>query len=256
MLKRAKKWGLAAVLGAGMGLSAGGAWAAPVLTSLVVDFEDLAFSGYSTQPSTGYQGFTWGNGIHVQCGEPGGTNCGTVNASTNQYASTAGRTTSKFISRTDGSGFYFDGGDFWSRRGADAVGDFYFILYGQNSQVLYQGDNKDLTPSGKEEKMVLSGQPTDMDLNYGNLIFGMSFIFDNDDYDHFAFDNLAFRVFVDSATTGSEPGNPAGGTGGTGGTGSSGTTEPVLNTVPEPASMALVAMGLGVLGWTRRRSKV
>lgn len=222
--------------------------AVPVLTPLTVDFEDLAFSGYATQPGAGYQGFNWGNGIYVQCGEAGGTDCGSVGAAANQYASTAGQFSSRYIGRTDGAGFYFDGGDFWSRRGADAVGDFYFILYGQNGQAVYQGNDKDLTGTGKEEKMVFTNEHTWMAPSYSDLIFGLSFIFDNDDYDHFAFDNLAFRALVaplvDTGLILTEGAvTPAEGTA----TG---------NTVSEPGTMALVATGLLVAAWMRRRRMV
>lgn len=261
MLKTSQKWGRVVALA--LGLCAAAAQAVPVLTDLTVDFEDVSISGYAAHLELGYKGFTWGNvapnagfsglagNIFVQCAEAGGTDCSTLPGN-NQYASTTGQNGaagSYTIRRTDGSGFYFDGGDFWSRRGADAVGDFYFILYGQNGQTMYRGDNEDLTGSGKREKMVLSGVPTDMAPSFTDMIYGMSFIFDNDDYDHFAFDNLDFRVFVENTGTS--------GTAGAGGT----SIEPApvgspTNTVPEPGTLALLGLGLGAAAWSRRRAAV
>ena len=34
----------------------------------------------------------------------------------------------RWFRRADGTPFYFDGADFWSRRGLDATGNFYFVL--------------------------------------------------------------------------------------------------------------------------------
>lgn len=225
---RALRTTLALAFSALATLTSGVAVAVPVLTPLTVDFEDLNIPGFSVQPSGGYQGFDWGNGIHVLCREAPAAPCGD-----NQYAATSGANTSRLISRTDDSAFYFDGGDFWSRRGADAVGDFYFILYSGNT-VVYQGNNKDLTPSGDRERMLLSATPSARSTGYSGPITAMSFIFDNDDYDHFAFDNLRFRVLAEPAGTGSTPGTTPG------------------TAVPAPASAPLIALGLGLLAWRRR----
>lgn len=205
--------------------------AAPVLTPLAVDFEDLTVSGFSVRPGSGYQGFDWGDGFHVMCRENPLASC-----DINNYVATD-TSGSRLISRTDDTAFYFDGGEFWSRRGLDAVGDFYFILY-SGGAVVYRGDDKDLTGSGKEEKMLLSGTPTFRSPSYAGPITAMAFFFDNDDYDHFAFDNLAFRVLLEPAGPGDvggpvDPGTPG-------------------NSVPTPASAPLLVLGLGLLAWRRR----
>lgn len=214
-------------LGALVSLVSTAALAVPTLTARTVDFEDLAVTGFSTQPVDGYQGFDWGDGIHVLCRENPAVPCGA-----NQYAATSGATTSRLISRSDATAFYFDGGDFWSRRAADAVGDFFFILY-NGANVVYRGDDRDLTPSGREERMLLSGTPQFRTPGYTGPITAMSFLFDNDDYDHFAFDRLNFRVLV-------EPAGP--------------TTPPAA--VPVPATAPLLALALGLLAWRRRPGRV
>lgn len=213
--------------------------ATPVLTPLTVTFEDLTVTGFSAKPSTGYQGFDWGDGLHVLCREAPAASC-----SDNNYMATAGEFTSRQISRTDDAAFYFDGGDFWSRRGVDAVGNFYFILY-SGANVVYRGDDKDLTGSGKVEKMLLSGTPSFRTPGYADPITAMSFFFGNDDHDHFAFDNLKFRVWAEPADAGSGPGSD----GGAVDPGQPGTP---AHAVPTPASAPLLLLGLALLASRRR----
>ena len=75
----------------------------------------------------GYGGFIWGDRWYALQNT----------TATNNYLA-VGSGLSITIRRADGTAFYFDGADFWSRRGLDAVGDFYFVLYYQG-QTVYNG---------------------------------------------------------------------------------------------------------------------
>ena len=119
--------------------------------------------------------------------------------------------------------FYFDGADFWSRRGVDATGDFYFVLY-NDGQVVYNG-----LEDKKNGKMVFKGASSFMTVAAGMPIDAIGFAFDNDDYDHLAMDNFRFRV--DATTLGS------------------------VTAVPEPHTTAMLLAGLGVIGVMGRRRR-
>jgi hypothetical protein len=94
------------------------------------------------------------------------------------------------LSPIGGADFFLDGADFWSRRAADANGDFYFVLYHDGATV-YNG----LTADGGRQRFDNVHQTFVPD--YSGPIDGFAIAFDNDDWDHLAMDNLQVR-FVPS----------------------------------------------------------
>jgi hypothetical protein len=91
-------------------------------------FDDLGASTGGTHMPATYQGFGWANtNWHFMT---------TAAKPTNDFLALSGSGTT--IRKTDGSSFYFDGADFWSRRGLDASGDFYFVL-SLKGKVVYNG---------------------------------------------------------------------------------------------------------------------
>ena len=145
---------------------------------------------------------------------------------------------STLIRRTDGGTFYFDGADFWSRRGLDANGDFFFVLYNGASTV-YQGNLK-----GKKGRMRFAGTPRLLTPGYKGAITALAFGFDNDDSDHLAMDNFRFRpgtalspAALRAATAEFAP-----------------STTASVGSVPEPTTLALLLGALGVAGGRRRRA--
>jgi hypothetical protein len=166
----------------------------------VLDFDELPPSAIGTHLPAGYGGFTWGGQWYEMSQTPAGGN--------NFLAtSTSGGT---LIRRNDRSAFHFDGADFWSRRGLDGTGDFFFVLYGESGEVLYNGD-----VDGNAGRMRFSNTPTFLQANYTGAVHAMAFGFDNDDYDHLAMDNFRFRATAVSA-------------------------------VPEPSIAVMVSLGLGL----------
>lgn len=177
------------------------------LVSAQLSFDELPNSTVGTHLPAGYGGFTWGDQWYQMSPPVGDT-------SSNFLAtSTSGGTV---VRRADGGAFYFDGADFWSRRGLDANGDFFFVLYGEQGQTLYNGND-----DGNAGRMRFSGTSQTLMANYTGAIRGMAWGFDNDDYDHMAMDNLRFRVEA-------------------------------VASVPEPASAMLVGLGLALLLGARR----
>ena len=177
------------------------------LQPLLLDFNELPDSPIGSHLPENYAGFVWGDRWYQMSPAAGATDQNFL------ASSTVGST---LLRRVDRGAFYFDGADFWSRRGLDANGDFFFVLYGQQGQVLYNG-NLD----GNAGRMRFTGTPQTLAANYSGAIYAMAWGFDNDDYDHLAMDNLRFRVEANAP-------------------------------VPEPASGLLAGLGLAVLLSARR----
>ena len=88
--------------------------------------------------------------------------------------------------------FYFDGADFWSRRGLDANGDFYFVL-SLKGKTVYNG----LTAK-KGGRMLFTGAPTLLKPDYTGPIdlIAITFSGNGKDWNHLAFDNFRFRAIA------------------------------------------------------------
>lgn len=180
------------------------------LIPAVLDFNALPSSPIGSHLPTGYGGFTWGDRWY-QMSVPSAAGEGNFLATSS--------TGSTLIRRADGEAFFFDGADFWSRRGLDANGDFFFVLYGQQGQTVYNG-NLD----GNAGRMRFTASPQLLSANYSGAIYAMAWGFDNDDYDHLAMDNFRFRIAAPSP-------------------------------IPEPNSALLAALGLLILLNSRRRKE-
>lgn len=150
------------------------------LASFTLDFDAIGAPSTGLPMVDGYGGFEWGDRWFSLSAtqNPGNTFLVT---------STTGGTV---IRRTDGADFYFDGADFWSRRGLDATGDFFFVLYNDGA-IVYRGDED---PDRKLGDMDFTGIPTLLKANYTGPIDAVALGFDNDDYDHLAMDNIRFRT--------------------------------------------------------------
>lgn len=178
---------LSIVLAAGTGsvLAKGGTPApapapvpAPATQSFVLGFDDIGAMTTGVHMPDAYGGFTWGDRWFAL-----------YDPNRNQNYLALGSGLSLVIHRADGGVFYFDGADFWSRRGLDAVGDFYFVLYYKGATV-YNG----LT--AKKGKKVFGATPTPIRPDYTGPVDGIAFAFDSNglDWNHLAMDNFRFRL--------------------------------------------------------------
>ncbi|MCA9257310.1 MAG: hypothetical protein KDA33_16805 [Phycisphaerales bacterium] len=148
-------------------------------SALVIDFDDLGPSTLGVHMPTLYQGLQWDlSDWHY---------LSLANEPNNTFLALAGADTF-FFSPAGGEDFFFDGADFWSRRAADANGDFYFILIHDGATV-YNGLND---PDGRQR---FQGTPQLLAPNYTGPVDGIAFAFDGggDDWDHLAMDNLRIR---------------------------------------------------------------
>jgi hypothetical protein len=150
------------------------------LSSFMLDFDAIGAPVIGSRMVDGYGGFEWGDQWFSLSAAQNPANTFLV-------TSTTGGT---LIRRTDGADFYFDGADFWSRRGLDATGDFFFVLY-KDGAIVYRGDED---PDHSSGDMDFTGTPTLLTANYTGPIDAMALGFDNDDYDHLAMDNFRFRA--------------------------------------------------------------
>ena len=148
------------------------------VAATTLDFNDLGPSTLGVHMPTNYCGFNWYNSNwHYMSLTADATNNFLALSGTGTAAVSVG-----------GGKFYFDGADFWSRRGADANGLFYFILY-SNGVVVYDGRND---PDGKQR---FTGVHQHFTANYTGLVDGMAVVFTQGggDWDHLAMDNFQFH---------------------------------------------------------------
>lgn len=156
-------------------LPAFGAQAAVARTTL--NFDDLGASTGGVAMPAGYGGLNWGDRWFAMLDPVSGNNFLAL-----------GSGVSLSIVSADRTPFYFDGADFWSRRGADAVGDFYFVLYYQGATV-YNG------VTARKGRRVFTGTPAALRPPYTGLVDGVAFAFDGNgrDWNHLAMDNFRLR---------------------------------------------------------------
>lgn len=154
--------------------------AAPVQQAIVLGFDDFVADPVGIHMPAGYGGFIWGDRWFAM----------TNTVTGNNYLA-LGSGLSLWIQRADGTPFYFDGADFWSRRGLDAVGDFYFVLY-------YQGNTVYNGLTAKKGRQVFTGTPKLLKPAYKGPVDGVAFAFDGNgrDWNHLAMDNFRLRVDV------------------------------------------------------------
>ena len=156
----------------------GGVSAPAAAQSTTVTFNDLSPVGIGAALPDGYGGFDWAAAYHYMA--PGAASGNTT------YVALSSAST--WIRRTDGAPFYFNGADFWSRRGLDATGDFYFVLYLQGKTVYNGRTDK------KGGRMRFTGAPKLFKPNYTGQVDMIALAFDSNgkDWNHLAFDNFRF----------------------------------------------------------------
>jgi len=146
--------------------------AATAASAEVLDFNDLGpSSGGALMPAV-YGGLRWeGSSWHFMTSPAGNT----------FLALSLPNTLVRLAPK--GNEFQFNGMQVWSRRGADAIGDFYFFLY-HNGQTVYNGFED---PDGRQR---FNGTPQFFTPNYKGPVDAFAIGFDNDDHDHIAIDDL------------------------------------------------------------------
>ena len=169
-------------------------------------FDNIVGGATSLQVPNGYGGFNWGTSYYATLLTPSPV--------VGPYVALTSAATS--IIRSDFTDFYFDGADFWSRRGADANGSLYFYLM-HDGAVVFDGRED------SDNRMNFNATPTFIQSGYSGPIDYMAIVFQQggDDFDHLALDNFQFRALAAP--------------------------------VPEPSAYALMAVGLGLVGWGARR---
>lgn len=147
--------------------------------SVTLNFDDIGAGSGGIPMPTGYAAFDWGSMYYAMS---------STTAPGNTYVA-MGSGSSTVIRSWDGKPFYFDGADYWSRRGLDANGTFYYVLY-LKGQTVYNGQT-----AKKGGKMLFTGTPTWLRPNYTGPIDAIALTFRNNgrDWNHLAFDNFRIR---------------------------------------------------------------
>lgn len=150
---------------------------------VVIDFQDLAPPAQFEKVPDLYQGLFWGSSSWFY---------GELDSDPGQIYAALGSANAA-ISGINGADFFFDGADYWSRRVADANGDFYFVLYHDGQQV-YDGRND------QDGRQRFDENPQRFVPNYTGPVDYVALAFDGggDDWDHLAMDNMQIRTIVPS----------------------------------------------------------
>ena len=148
------------------------------LTARLLDFDDLAGTAGGVRMPTNYAGLSWTFNAWYYMRS--------ASAPTNTYLALGGVNTAIFM--PGGQDFYFDGADYWSRRGADANGSFYFYFM-RDGVVVYDGREDN---DGRQR---FTGVKQTFVPNYAGLVDYVAVVFTQggDDWDHLAMDNLRIR---------------------------------------------------------------
>ncbi|MBB1162962.1 PEP-CTERM sorting domain-containing protein [Aquariibacter albus] len=149
------------------------ALAVPAARAETITFNDLQAN---IQVPTPYQGFQWGASWYA------------IKTADKPSVYTSASGTSLFARRFDGKAFYFDGADYWSRRGVDAAGFFWFVLY-YKGQTVYSGVNS------SKDRMRFTATPTLFKPPYTGPVDMVAIAFGSNgkDWNHLAMDNFRFR---------------------------------------------------------------
>lgn len=143
----------------------------------VLTFDDLGISTIGVHMTDGYGGFQWNtsNWHFLSNGSVPGTT----------HLALSGTATS--IRRTGGVDFIFQGAEFWSRRGLDATGSFYFIL-SRDGATVYDGRQD------RDGRQRFTGARTLFRPNYDGPVDSVAVVFTQGggDWDHLAMDNFRF----------------------------------------------------------------
>lgn len=156
----------------------------PVATA-TLNFNDLGPSTGGTHMFDGYGGMRWtASDWHFMT---------TAATPTDTFLALSGTATA--VLSMGGADFYFEGADFWSRRGLDATGSFYFVLY-RDGVTVYNGL---LDSKGRQ---VFDGTHRTFVPNYIGVVDGVAIAFaqGGGDWDHLAMDNFRVRSLADGAT--------------------------------------------------------
>ncbi|MGY0195882.1 hypothetical protein ACWA7J_12505 [Leptothrix sp. BB-4] len=171
--------GRAALLAVGLGATLLGL-SGQAAAQTIVTFDDLGpASANQPMPAT-YATLGWANTQWFSMTAP---------SAPNQVFLALGGGAS-FLRKADGSGFYFDGADFWSRRGLDANGNFYFVL-SYKGKVVYDGR------TDKNGKLRFTGTKALLRPSYTGPVDYVAIAFDKQgrggDWDQLAMDNVRLR---------------------------------------------------------------
>lgn len=148
--------------------------------STVLTFDDLPVSTLGVRMPETYGGLRWGAGLTSWHHMTLASNL------SNNFLALSG-TSTFFGSALGGPDFYFEGADFWSRRGLDGNGDFSFVLY-HDGVTVYNGMTAD---NGR----IRFGSTSQFFVpDYSGPVDGVAIAFDNDDWDHLAMDNVRITM--------------------------------------------------------------
>lgn len=188
-------------------------------TSTTLTFDGFTHPAVSTAPTV-YRGLTFGESFQQ------------ITTGGNTYLATSLSNGSTLVRQTSGQSFYLDAIDVWSRRGLDANGTMYLVLY-SGATTVYNGEAvpRPSNPTKTDKAPILFDKTTktvDVSSLYGGSITGVAFSFKTNptgagDWDHFATDNWVLRT--------SDP-----------------AVLPPAAPVPEPSTVLLFLAGLLTIG--------
>lgn len=160
-----------------------------VSPSGIMTFDDLGVSPIGTHMADGYGGFRWSASDWYFMSDAAGTNT---------YLALGGQATA-FVS-ADGSDFLFQGLDAFSRRGLDAAGSFYFVLY-HDGITVYNG------LLDKDGRQRFTGAASTFASPYSGPIDGVAVAFaqGGGDWDHLAIDNVRVAAVAAPVVTTAAP---------------------------------------------------